>query len=72
MAGVAAIGAGPLVRGWALAGASVVAADTPSDVDSAWKSLASDVVVVILTSDAAAQLRDELEASDRLTVVMPS
>lgn len=71
MAGVAAIGAGPLVRGWALAGASVLAADTPSDVYGAWKSLSSDVAVVILTSAAAEQLRDEIEASNRLTVVMP-
>jgi vacuolar-type H+-ATPase subunit F/Vma7 len=71
MAGVAAIGAGPLVRGWALAGVSVLDADTPSDVDRAWKSLASDVELVILAPAAAEHLRDELEASDRLTVVMP-
>lgn len=72
MAGIAAIGAGPLVRGWALAGVTVHPADTPRTVRSAWNSLASDVEVVILTAVAAGQLTDELAASDRLTVVMPS
>ncbi|MGH3454824.1 MAG: V-type ATP synthase subunit F [Nocardioidaceae bacterium] len=72
MARIAAIGAGPLVRGWALAGVTVHPADTPPTVRSAWDSLAADVDIVILTAAAAEQLGDVLASSDRLTAVMPS
>lgn len=72
VAGVAVIGARELVRGWALAGASVLAADDADETRRAWRSLAAEVAVVLLTSSAAEHLAEELaDRSWPLVVVIP-
>ena len=72
MSRVVVIGSGPRVRGFALAGASVVVADDESQVTAAWESLDPDVGLLVLTPEAAGILGPL--AGDRprlLTVVMP-
>jgi vacuolar-type H+-ATPase subunit F/Vma7 len=69
--GVAAIGAEVAVQGFGLAGALVLAADGPDEVQTAWRSLPADVAVVILTRDAIAALPDLAGANLPLTVVLP-
>lgn len=54
MGRVAVIGEETLVRGFALAGASIVAADDAEAVRTAWRNLPDDVTVVVLTEAAAA------------------
>ena len=73
MGRIAAIGAEHRVQGFALAGALLVAAETPDAVRSAWAALDPDVTLVILTPSAAAALGDRLDdpSSTRLTAVMP-
>jgi vacuolar-type H+-ATPase subunit F/Vma7 len=56
MGTVAVIGEEALVRGFGLAGAAVLPASGPEQVQSAWHSLAADVSLVILTPAAAAAL----------------
>jgi vacuolar-type H+-ATPase subunit F/Vma7 len=69
----AVIGDGARVEGFALGGAMVFPAATPSDVRRARAELPSDVVVVLLTLEAAAALCDEVRPNDHvLSVVMPS
>lgn len=53
MARIAAIGAEVLVRGYGLAGALVLPADSDDEVRIAWRSLPGDVAVVLLTRSAA-------------------
>lgn len=74
MGAIAAIGSRPRVQGFALAGALVVAAETPDAVRSAWDGLDTDVVLVILTPSAAAALAGRLDdlSATRLTAVMPA
>jgi vacuolar-type H+-ATPase subunit F/Vma7 len=69
---VAAIGAQPLVGGFALAGAHVYAVDGADEVRAAWYGLPPTVGVVILTPSAADALGpDRLAPQAPLTVVMP-
>jgi vacuolar-type H+-ATPase subunit F/Vma7 len=70
---VAALGEELRVQGFGLAGALVVAADTPEAAGAAWQDLPADVTLVILTPDAARFLAERLPGGppDRLTVVMP-
>jgi vacuolar-type H+-ATPase subunit F/Vma7 len=70
---VAAIGALPLVGGFALAGVRVCTAETGDEVRAAWHSLPDTVGVVILSEAAAAVVAAsvDLSTSPRLTVVMP-
>ena len=46
---VAVLGERILAEGWALAGARVLAAETPTEVRAAWAALPTDVAVVLLT-----------------------
>lgn len=69
-AGIAIIGEGVKVSGFGLAGALVLPADGPEEVWAAWRSLAPEVVIVVLTSRAARTLAAE-RRSWPLTVVMP-
>jgi vacuolar-type H+-ATPase subunit F/Vma7 len=71
VATVAVIGELALVRGWSLAGAAVTAADDPRAVRAAWRSLDTDVAVVVLTPAAASALEDEMAPGTPLTVVLP-
>lgn len=59
---VAAIGAPALVRGFALAGALVLAAEQPDDVQRAWRSVPEEVGLVLLTAAAAQALDEELRS----------
>ncbi|GGM77357.1 hypothetical protein ACFFX1_52520 [Dactylosporangium sucinum] len=68
---VAAIGEAQLVRGYALAGVAVtVAADGPA-VRAAWRALAPDIVVVVLTQAAARALAGVAAAPGRMVAVLP-
>ena len=58
MSRVAVIGEGVRVQGFALAGALVLAAEDAAGARAAWRSLPPDVVVVVLTPEAADALRD--------------
>jgi vacuolar-type H+-ATPase subunit F/Vma7 len=70
MGGVAVIGEATLVRGFALAGAVVLAADDPEAVRAAWRGLPEDVSVVILTEAAAAAEPDRANGTWPLVAVM--
>ena len=71
MSRAAVIGAALQVQGYALAGALVCAAGDPQEASQAWRSLPSDVAVVLLTADAAAWLGEELRQRPAvLTAVM--
>lgn len=70
MARVAVIGEQTRVQGFALAGAEVCPATEPEAVRASWAGLATDVVVVVLTPEAADALAGT-PVGDRLTVVMP-
>jgi vacuolar-type H+-ATPase subunit F/Vma7 len=61
---VAVIGEETLVRGFAMAGALVFAADEPATVREAWQSLPPPVEVVILTAAAARALAIEDRGAD--------
>jgi vacuolar-type H+-ATPase subunit F/Vma7 len=73
MSTIAAIGERERVRGFALAGVHVVAAEDPELARAAWRGLPDDVGLVILTPTAHAALARETGVSrdDRLWVVMP-
>jgi len=72
MSTVVALGADDRLDGFALAGASVVAAATDEEVRTAWDRLGSDVGLVILSADAARVLEPVLgDRSDVLTAVLP-
>ena len=73
MSGIAAIGESDRVRGFALAGVSVAAADEPDAARAAWRALPADVALVILTPAAHAAIAGELaDGGRRLWVVMPA
>ena len=60
------------VRGFRLAGATVIDAGTPRGVARAWEALPDDTAVLVLTADAAVVLADRLAERPRLTwAVMP-
>ena len=67
---VAVIGEQAQVRGYALAGAIVLAADGADAVHRAWASLDDQMTLVILTKNAAAHLAEELAADWPLTAVI--
>jgi vacuolar-type H+-ATPase subunit F/Vma7 len=70
------IGEGTRVSGFLLAGADVIPAESPAEVESAWSGLGPDVAVVIVTPAAAdvvhALRRTGTTGADRLVAVMPS
>jgi vacuolar-type H+-ATPase subunit F/Vma7 len=70
MAHVAVIGEDVRVDGFGLAGAVVCRASGRAEVQAAWRSLAEDVAVVVLTP-AAAEALVGVPCGGRLTVVMP-
>jgi len=71
MGQVVAIGERVRVAGLALAGVSVLAAEEPEDVRRAWRSLAGEVSLVIVTPAAAEALGPAVRESTRpLTAVM--
>jgi vacuolar-type H+-ATPase subunit F/Vma7 len=57
---VAAIGAPALIRCFALAGVHVLPAEQPADVRAASRSLPDGTGLVLMTSDAATALADDL------------
>jgi vacuolar-type H+-ATPase subunit F/Vma7 len=67
---IAAIGEPVRVQGFRLAGALVFDAEEPTAVRAAWDALPVDVAVVVLTPASAATLGRDLDATNRLTVVM--
>ena len=71
---IVVLGEGVAVDSFALAGATVLRAEQPDDVRRAWRSLAPDTGVVVLTAAAAAALGAAVDerADGVLTVVMPS
>lgn len=69
---VGAIGAQPLVAGFALAGVRVWPASGAAEVRAAWEAMSGRAAVVILTPDAADALGgDRTAQAAPLTVVMP-
>ncbi len=73
MGRVAVIGAGARVAGYALAGATVIPAESAAAARQAWDALPPDVAVVILTPEASRALPPERPVNATpLVVVMPS
>ncbi len=72
MGTVVVLGEAVRVRGYALAGAVPVEAETPAQVRDAWTDLAKDVTLVVLTPSAAAALAEVVPSgpTEPLTVVM--
>ena len=69
---IVVIGEPGRTRGFRLAGATVMEADGPAELDRAWTNLPSDTTLLILTHRAADRLRDPLSARSRLPwAVMP-
>lgn len=69
---VVAIGAQPLIAGFALAGVRMSPAADAAEVRAAWRTASVQAAVVILTADAADALGgDRTAPSAPLTVVMP-
>ncbi|MFB6612692.1 V-type ATP synthase subunit F [Streptomyces sp. NPDC056367] len=71
MGTVAAVGEHMRVRGFALAGVTVLEAERAEDVREVWRSLPDDVSLVILTPAAAEALGPEPAGTRFLTAVMP-
>jgi vacuolar-type H+-ATPase subunit F/Vma7 len=70
---IAALGEATRVAGYRLAGVLTVPVGTPEQTRAAWAALPADVVLVVLTAEAAEALGDDLArpATDRLVAVMP-
>lgn len=69
---VVAIGAQPLIAGFALAGVRLCPAADAAEVRAVWRTLDPRGAVVILTSDAGDALGEDRTAPGApLTVVMP-
>ena len=67
-----ALGEAVRVGGFALAGATVLIAESPEAVCRAWTSLPRDVSVVVLTPQAAGYLADAaIPLKGVMTAVMP-
>ena len=73
MGAVAVIGEEPRIRGFAMAGAALFAAEEPAAVRDAWHDLPPEVEVVILTAaaDRALPDRDGGAASPLVAVMDP-
>lgn len=69
MGSLVAIGESRRMRGFALAGVIVMAAEDAAAVREAWRAVPGDAEVVILTPAAAAALADRSETP--LTAVLP-
>jgi vacuolar-type H+-ATPase subunit F/Vma7 len=68
-----AIGDELLLAGYALAGVEVVDSPDPERARAAWRSLAADVSLVILTADAHGALCRELGREDEVVwAVIPT
>jgi vacuolar-type H+-ATPase subunit F/Vma7 len=73
LAGIAAIGEGADVRGYALAGVVVHAAADPAAALRAWEALPADVGCLLLTEAAHAVLAGRLhERPELLWAVVPA
>jgi vacuolar-type H+-ATPase subunit F/Vma7 len=60
------------VRGFRLAGATVIEAGGATEVAAAWSALPPDTALLILTADAARVVRPRLEERPRMVwAVMP-
>ena len=62
---IVAIGEPERVRGFAFAGVQVAATEDPQAVRVAWRALAPEAALVILTPAAHAALQAELEAREQ-------
>lgn len=72
MARIAALGERSRIRAFALAGVVELAAATDDEVVAAWRSLASDVAVLVLTPEAQRALAGRIdERRDVLVTVLP-
>ncbi|HLN06892.1 MAG TPA: V-type ATP synthase subunit F [Acidimicrobiales bacterium] len=72
MSGIVALGEGQRVRGFALAGATVVVAEDEAEVTAAWQALEADVGLVLLTPAAAKVVAPYVrDRPHLLTAVMP-
>ena len=72
MSPIVALGEAPRVRGFALAGATVVVADDAAETAAAWLALEPDVRLVLLTPAAAEAVAAHIEERPHvLTVVLP-
>jgi vacuolar-type H+-ATPase subunit F/Vma7 len=72
MGQVVAIGAEPIIRGYALAGVRLFPADTDDEIRSAWSDLPAGVELVILTAAAERALGDAaITPSLPLVAVLP-
>lgn len=70
---VAVLGERALVQGYALAGARLLVAETAEEVREQWARMPPEVLVVVLTSAAAARLSGIRSSPDGpMTVVMPT
>lgn len=65
MSRVVALGRSARVEGFALAGVTVLETDE-GGAEAAWSRLPNDTGLLLLTSDAADELRDRLEERARL------
>ena len=73
MSTVAVLGERALVQGFALAGARVLVAETAASVRDQWEQMPPEVLVVIVTPFAAAELPGVRSSTDGpMTVVMPT
>jgi vacuolar-type H+-ATPase subunit F/Vma7 len=72
MGAVVAIGPPADVAGYALAGATVIAAATADDARAAWAGLGDDVALAVLAPSTAVAIGDALgDHPDVLTAVLP-
>ena len=73
MSTVAVLGERALVQGFALAGARILVAENAASVRDQWEPMPNDVLVVIVTPSAAAELPGIRSSADGpMTVVMPT
>ena len=73
MSRLVALGAAGLVRGFGLAGATVLEVTDAAEARAAWDRLPGDTAVLILTEATAEALRERLPERPRLLwVVMPA
>lgn len=69
---IVVLGEASRVRGFRLAGATVIEAAGSTEIAAAWSALPPDTVLIILTAAAAAVVRDRLVERPRLVwAVMP-
>ena len=69
MGRVAVLGESSQTTWFSLAGADVLPAENPDEARKAWRSLAEETVVVVLTPMAARALEEDIAKADRLLCV---